>query len=158
MLEERKNMNHIIGQLTAKLVSAYFARNHVPSSQIPKVMIDVHSVLTGLATRRPVVQPDTERDKPSAAQIRRSIGDEGIISFIDGRPYKTLKRHLKKHSLDPNTYRERYGLPADYPMVSPGYSKTRSSLAKVHRLGQREGLQHSVASPSPKRSKGRSDP
>jgi predicted transcriptional regulator len=155
MMEERKTMNFAIEKLTAKLVSAYFARNHVPSAEIAKVMTDVHSALALLATSRTPVDSDADLDKPSPAQIRKSIREEGLISFIDGRPYQTLKRHLKKHRLDPKSYRERYGLPADYPMVSPGYSKTRSSLAKVHRLGRKEAPQP-AAPVTPKRSKGRS--
>lgn len=61
---------------------------------------------------------------------------EGIISFLDGKTYKTLKRHLSTHGLDPHGYRARFGLPADYPMVAPEYAKRRSELAKSIGLGQ----------------------
>ena len=74
-------------------------------------------------------------EMPSAAQIRKSINPDGIVSFIDGKTYKTLKRHLTSRGLDPKSYRARYGLPADYPMVAPSYAAQRSALAKTIGLG-----------------------
>lgn len=68
--------------------------------------------------------------------IKRSIGHDGLISFVDGKTYKTLKRHLTGHGLSPAQYRTKYGLPADYPMVAPSYSEARSALAKAIGLGQ----------------------
>ena len=83
--------------------------------------------------------PDVEVEKPSPAQIRKSVRHDGIVSFIDGKTYKTLKRHLTSHGLDPRSYRDRYGLPADYPMVAPGYAERRSALAKAIGLGSAGG-------------------
>ncbi len=80
--------------------------------------------------------PAGEVQKLSAAQIRKSVRYDGIVSFIDGKTYKTLKRHLTKHGLDPQSYRDRYGLPADYPMVTASYSEQRSALAKAIGLGE----------------------
>ena len=77
-----------------------------------------------------------EIEKPGAAQVRKSVRQDGIVSFIDGKTYKTLKRHLTSHGLDPRAYRDRYGLPADYPMVAPNYAAARSHLAKQMGLGQ----------------------
>lgn len=74
--------------------------------------------------------------KLSAAEIRKSITPDALISFIDGKPYKTLKRHLTTHGLDPAGYRAKYGLPADYPIVSEKYSAARSELARTLGLGQ----------------------
>jgi predicted transcriptional regulator len=94
--------------------------------------------MSGLASGN-VPDADTsaaEVVKPSGAQIRKSIRDDGIVSFIDGKTYKTLKRHLTKHGLDPQSYRERYGLPANYAMVAPSYAAQRSALAKAIGLGQ----------------------
>ncbi|MCJ2101238.1 MucR family transcriptional regulator, partial [Methylobacterium sp. E-046] len=65
-----------------------------------------------------------------------SVRPDGIVSFIDGKTYKTLKRHLTSHGLDPKSYRDRYGLPSDYPMVAPSYAEQRSALAKAIGLGQ----------------------
>jgi predicted transcriptional regulator len=77
-----------------------------------------------------------EFDRPSASEIRKSARPDGIVSFLDGKTYKTLKRHLTSHGLDPKAYRERYGLPADYPMVASAYAEQRSALAKAIGLGQ----------------------
>jgi predicted transcriptional regulator len=75
--------------------------------------------------------------KPSAAEIRKSVKPAGIVSFIDGKVYRTLKRHLSKNGFTPESYRTAYGLPADYPMVAADYSAQRSSLAKEIGLGRR---------------------
>lgn len=83
-------------------------------------------------------EPVIEFDKPTPAQIRKSITPDALTSFIDGKPYKTLKRHLTKHGLTIETYRERYGLPQDYPSTAASYSAQRSALAKQLGLGQRE--------------------
>ena len=74
---------------------------------------------------------------PTDAQIEASIQHDGLISFIDGRSYKTLKRHLTAHGLTPERYRAKYGLPADYPMVAPGYAAKRSEIAKAIQLGHK---------------------
>lgn len=67
--------------------------------------------------------------------MRRSIEHDGIVSFLDGRRYQTLKRHLTKHGLDPKSYRERFGLPSDYPMVASAYSERRATIARSNGLG-----------------------
>ena len=72
-----------------------------------------------------------------AATIRRSITPDALISFIDGQPYRMLKRHLTTHGLTPQRYRQRYSLPADYPMTAPNYSAARSELAKALGLGRK---------------------
>ena len=77
-----------------------------------------------------------EVEKATPAEIKRSITPDALISFIDGKPYKTLKRHLTGHGLDPQSYRLRYGLPADYPMVATNYAAQRSELAKSLGLGR----------------------
>lgn len=71
------------------------------------------------------------------ASVKRSITPDALISFIDNRPYKTLKRHLTRHGHDMKTYREAYGLPSDYPFVAPNYSATRSEIARKLGLGAR---------------------
>mgnify|MGYP002381809989 CR=1 FL=1 len=79
--------------------------------------------------------PAPRRTTP--AQVRKSITPEALISFEDGRSYKTLRRHLATHGLTPDEYREKWGLPADYPMVSANYSAARSAMAKSLGLGQK---------------------
>ena len=73
----------------------------------------------------------------SDAQVEASIQETGLISFIDGRSYQTLKRHLTAHGLTPERYRAKYGLPADYPMVAPGYAARRSEIARAIQLGHK---------------------
>ncbi|MGV7034869.1 MucR family transcriptional regulator [Methylobacterium symbioticum] len=118
----------------AGLVAAYVTHNHVAAADLPALLGTVHRALAGLGL--PAVEPQPEVEKPSPAEIRRSITDDYLTSFIDGGRYKTLRRHLRNHGLTPEGYRARYGLPPDYPMTSPGYSARRSELAKAIGLGQ----------------------
>lgn len=127
--------------IASDVVAAYVSHNHVASSDVPAVIATVHACLTRLASGTPDV-PVAAPDRPSAAQIRRSVQHDCIISFIDGGSYKTLKRHLTAHGLTPDSYRERFGLPGDYPMVAPSYSERRSTLAKEYGLGSSSGESH----------------
>lgn len=103
-----------------------------------KSMFDTVSALAGAA-------PDATPSEPAqefvgAVTARKSLGSpEHIISMIDGKPYKTLRRHLSGHGLTPDDYRARYGLKADYPMVAPVYSETRRAMAKKIGLGRKPG-------------------
>ncbi len=126
---------------TVDVVAAYVSNNSVPTAELPALIASVHEALNRVASG-PVAQATETVEKPTPAQIRKSIRPDGLVSFIDGKSYKTLKRHLTKHGLDPHTYRERYGLPADYPTTSANYSAQRSALAKSLGLGQpgRTGL------------------
>ena len=85
--------------------------------------------------RRVADKPEFEKPSPSA--IRRSITPGALISFIDGKPYQTLKRHLRTNGLDIEGYRARYGLPADYPATGANYSATRAELARKMGLGRK---------------------
>ncbi len=120
---------------TVDVVAAYVSNNSVPTAELPTLIASVHEALNKVASG-PVAQASEAFEKPTPAQVRKSIRPDGLISFIDGKAYKTLKRHLTKHGLDPHTYRERYGLPADYPTTSANYSAQRSALAKSLGLGQ----------------------
>ena len=125
-------------QRAGDIVAAYVSNNSVPIAELPNLIRSVHDAVRGLTSGR-VLSPisvASEVDKPSAAQIRKSVRDDGITSFIDGKTYKTLKRHLTSHGLDAKSYRERYGLPTDYPLVAPSYAERRSALAKAIGLGQ----------------------
>lgn len=116
------------------LASVYLANNQVPVEEIGKVIQACHSAIAGLD--KPAEQP-VETVALTPAQIRKSVRDEALVSFIDGKPYKSLKRHLTKHGLDPAGYRQRFGLPPEYPMTAPAYSRQRSALAKQSGLGVR---------------------
>ena len=122
-------------ELAADLVAAYVSNNNVPVSELPKAIASVHAALTGLG-KEVTVEP-AALEKASAAQIKKSIAPDALISFIDGKPYKTLKRHLTKHDLTMEGYRARYGLPSDYPSTSAAYSAQRSELARSLGLGQK---------------------
>jgi predicted transcriptional regulator len=123
-------------EVAADIIAAYVSRNSVPASEIPALIAKVHATISGLSTVTSGNETGgAEVEKPTPSQIRKSIQYDGLISFIDGRSYKTLKRHLTAHGLDPPGYRERYGLPADYPVVAPSYAAQRSALAKAISLG-----------------------
>ena len=121
-------------ELAADLVSAYVSNNSLPAADLPGLLTQVHTALVSLSA--PAASPEDAVEKPTPAQIKKSITPDALISFLDGKPYKTLKRHLSTHGLDFDTYRSRYGLPADYPTVSANYSAARSALAKDLGLGQ----------------------
>lgn len=124
----------------ADIVCAYVSNNHVAPADLPALIANVHAALSALNTGDAANRvAEVPVEKVTAAQVRKSVTPDALISFIDGRPYKTLKRHLTKFGFSPATYRERYGLPSDYPMVAPSYSETRSSLARSLGLGQRNG-------------------
>lgn len=122
--------------LTGDIVAAYVSNNPVRPSDLPDLIRTVHAALNGLAGGTSGAAPEAEIEKPTAAQIRKSVTPDGIVSFLDGRTYKTMKRHLNTKGFDPRSYRERFGLPADYPMVAPNYAAQRSALAKSIGLGR----------------------
>lgn len=116
------------------IVAAYVSNNGVPTAALPALIADIHSALSGLGRGR--ASEASAAEKPTSAQIRKSITLDALISFIDGKPYKTLKRHLSTHGMTVEEYRARYGLPRDYPTTAASYSEQRSALAKSAGLGQ----------------------
>jgi predicted transcriptional regulator len=121
-------------ELTTNLVSAYVSNNPVPVSELPTLIASTHAALTGLG--KGAEMEATAVEKLTPAQIRKSITPDALISFIDGKPYKTLKRHLTGNGLTIEQYRERYGLPRDYPSTAASYSALRSEMAHKLGLGQ----------------------
>lgn len=120
--------------LTVQLLSAYVANNIVASEDLAGLIQSTRAALIAETAPEPV---GTVEHVP-AVSVRKSIASrEHILSLIDGRPYKTLKRHLATHGLTPAEYRERYGLPASYPMVAQAYSEQRRAVAQKLGLGQR---------------------
>ncbi|MEE7451229.1 MucR family transcriptional regulator [Methylobacterium radiotolerans] len=124
-----------ISDVTLRVVTAYLSNNALPHSSVPPLLATVHGALSALADRSTAAEAPPEQ--PNAAQIRGSVRENGIVSFIDGRSYKTMKRHLTAHGLTPDLYRARYGLPDDYPMTAPGYAERRSEIARAIRLGRK---------------------
>ncbi|WP_082503975.1 MucR family transcriptional regulator [Methylobacterium sp. Leaf117] len=129
--------------LTAGLVAAYVAKNSVPATELPDLMAKVHASLSKL-TSTASVKP-SKPEPPTPAQVRKSITSDALISFEDGKPYKTLRRHLTRRDLSPESYRAKWGLPADYPMTSASYSAQRSELARSFGLGQHRRKSSSIA-------------
>jgi len=125
--------------LATDIVAAYVSNNPVRPADLPDLIRSVHAALSCLANGTAQSAAEPEVEKPTAAQIRKSVTPEGIVSFLDGKTYKTMKRHLTGHGLDPQSYRQRFGLPADYPMVAPEYAARRSELAKSIGLGRITG-------------------
>jgi len=138
VIEGTSRSDFNLNELAGRIVAAYVSNNPVPVSDLPNFIRLVHGTIAGLSSGgvAAVTVLAGIGERPTQGQIRKSIRDDGIVSFVDGRTYKTLKRHLSSHGLDPRGYRERYGLPADYPMVAPGYAAQRSALAKAIGLGQ----------------------
>ena len=121
--------------LTAQIVSSHVANNTVSAGELPQLIGEVYQSLAGLG-REPEPREEEQRPTP-AVPIRKSVHDDYIICLEDGKKLKMLKRHLKTaYNMTPEEYRERWGLPADYPMVAPNYAKARSDLAKQMGLGQ----------------------
>ena len=135
-------------ELTAEIVAHYVANNAVSIDQLPALIRTISETLTGLD--KPEAPADPQEAKPTAAQIRKSIRSEGLVSFVDGKTYKTLKRHLTTHGLTVAEYKERFGLPKDYPTTSPEYSAHRSQMAKSLGLGrQRAAVAKPAEDPTP---------
>jgi predicted transcriptional regulator len=120
--------------LTADIVSAYVSNNSVPATEIPALINQVHAALARVSTTRG--EHSAEAAKPAVA-VKKSITADFIVCLEDGKKFKSLKRHLRtQYSMTPEQYREKWGLPADYPMVAPNYAAARSQLAKQMGLGQ----------------------
>jgi predicted transcriptional regulator len=125
-----------LASLTADIVAAYVAANRVGVADLPALIESVHRALRGLNSPALEASPVDEVTK-SRAEIRKSITPDALISFVDGRPYRTLKRHLSTYGMTMADYRGRYGLSEDYPSTAPSYSAQRSALARSTGLGRR---------------------
>ena len=122
-------------ELSTEIVCAYVSHNAISPSDLQKVIADVHTALKGL---RGAEAPQPAEELRPAVPVRKSVAPDYIICLEDGKKFKSLKRHLRTHyNLTPEEYREKWGLPADYPMVAPSYSETRSRLAKDNGLGRK---------------------
>lgn len=120
--------------MTVGIVANYVAHNRIGPESLPSLITSTHAALANAGSS--VVVQEEAVEKPSTAQVRRSISDAGLTSFIDGKIYQSLRRHLTTHGFTPESYRATFGLRSDYPMVSPAYSAKRSALAKALGLGQ----------------------
>jgi predicted transcriptional regulator len=131
MSDETPTPNYI--ELAADIVSAFVSNNSVPIADLPSLIGNVHLALQNVG--QPTAKQEEAKPTP-AVSIRKSITPDYLISLEDGKQYKSLKRHLTKLGLTPEAYREKWGLPRDYPMVAATYAAKRSELAKSLGLGQ----------------------
>ncbi len=130
MVEDGKR-NGLLPMVT-EIVSAHLSNNSVTMSDIPRLINEVYTALSGLG--QPQSKP-AERQEPAIA-LKKSVTADYIVCLEDGKKLKMLKRHLRTaYGLTPEQYREKWGLPADYPMVAPNYAKKRSTLARQIGLG-----------------------
>ncbi len=131
---EKQTTTEDLLTLTTEIVSSHVSNNTVAISDVPQLIEQVYRTLSSLG---PEAAQKQERPQP-AVPIRRSVQPDHIVCLEDGKKLKMLKRHLKTaYNMTPEEYRERWNLPADYPMVAPNYAKQRSKLAKQIGLGTR---------------------
>lgn len=123
-----------LASLTVDIVVSFLEANKVRADDVAGLIHTVHDALSAIERpAQPVAETPTQL---TAAQIRKSITPERLISFEDGVGYTMLRRHLAARGLTPDGYRRKWGLPPDYPMTAPHYSAVRSNLAKVLGLGR----------------------
>lgn len=137
MAEENKELNTI--ELATELTIAWLnnPNNRVSSDEVPAFLQKMHSTINDLSSGtsgQEGASAPSESAYTPAVSVRKSLASKDhIVSMIDGKPYKTLRRHLSTHGLSPAEYRERYNLKPDYPMVAPNYSEHRRAMA--HKIG-----------------------
>jgi len=120
--------------LTASIVSAYVSNNPTTAAEIPGLISQIHAALVRVSNSG--AEPPPEPVKP-AVSVKKSMTSDYLVCLEDGKRFKSLKRHLRtQYNMSPEQYREKWGLPADYPMVAPNYAVARSQLAKKMGLGQ----------------------
>jgi predicted transcriptional regulator len=127
--------------LAAEITAAYVANNALSPVEIPNLLKAIHASLRDIAaTSVAGYQPPVEAAPPQkpAVPINKTVSPDHIVCLEDGQSFRSLKRHLgTAHNMSPQQYREKWGLPADYPMVAPNYAEARSEMAKKIGLGQR---------------------
>jgi predicted transcriptional regulator len=148
-------------ELTIEVVSAFVSRNNIRPEDVPALIASTHAAIAALQNpAEPEVTEPAEPEHVPAVTVRKSLASKDhIISMIDGKPYRTLKRHLSTNGLTPAEYIARYKLPKDYPMVAPSYSEARRDMAKKIGLGRKPGAKApakaAAAAPAPSKTRGR---
>lgn len=123
-------------ELVSDIVSAYVAHNTVPVADLPRLIERVHATLQELEG---APAAEMRQELKPAVSIKKSVTDDHIVCLEDGKKFKSLKRHLRtRYDMSPEEYREKWGLPADYPMVAPNYARQRSDLARAMGLGHQK--------------------
>lgn len=141
-MSEEANYDNV--ELAAELTAAWLSNqnNRVDADQVPAFLRSMHATLSELAnssgsTTGDMADSSSEEHVPAVSARKSLASKDHIISMIDGKPYKTLRRHLSGHGLTPEQYRARYNLKSDYPMVSENYSEQRRAMAKKIGLGRK---------------------
>jgi len=132
---EEQSPSNALAELTAVIVSAYVSNNTLVAADLPSLIEETSDALRQAAIK--AAQPLKEELIP-AVPIKNSVTPDYIVCLEDGKKFKALKKHLRtSYQLSPEDYREKWGLPYDYPMVAPNYAAARSALAKKMGLGQK---------------------
>ncbi len=123
-------------ELSTEIVCSYISHNDLNSADLPRLITDVHVTLRSLRAQD---SGNVEFDRKPAVPVKKSVAQDYIICLEDGKKFKSLKRHIRTHyNLSPEEYREKWGLPSNYPMVAPNYSQVRSALARANGLGKKD--------------------
>lgn len=129
--------------LAAEITAAWLGNPNTRASadEVPAFLTRMYQAVTGLEQPQSAAVEELPPEAfTPAVSVRKSLASpDRIISMIDGKPYKTLRRHLSRHGLTPEQYRERYNLKSDYPMVAANYSESRRAMAKQIGLGRKPG-------------------
>ncbi len=125
--------NEELLRMTTDIVASFLTHNSVPAENVPEMIKSVHATMKEISGDTPKPEP---KAKP-AVPISKSVHDDYIVCLEDGKKLKMLKRYLRsQYDMSPEDYRRKWGLPADYPMVAPNYSRRRSEFAKEIGLGR----------------------
>jgi len=155
-MSEESELNAV--ELATEITIAWLGNqnNQVSADEVPAFLRSIHKAVTELAIGSNETGEEQEAEEfTRAVSVRKSLASKDhIISMIDGKPYKTLRRHLSTHGLTPEEYRQRYNLKPDYPMVSENYSARRSEMAKKIGLGQKGRAAKSASKSSPAKARG----
>ena len=137
-------------ELATELTIAWLsnANTRANAEEVPAFLARMHDAVNALAGSGQAAEPEEApaQDHQPAVSVRKSLASKDhIISMIDGKPYKTLRRHLSSQGLTPEQYRDRYNLKSDYPMVAENYSTHRREMAKKIGLGRKPGEKRTPA-------------
>jgi predicted transcriptional regulator len=143
-------------ELATELTIAWLSNPNTRASadEVPNFLLKMHEAICGLVSPGEQEQAEPAQEHTPAVSVRKSLASKDhIISLIDGKPYRTLRRHLAGHGLTPEQYRERYKLAPDYPMVAQSYSEKRREMATKIGLGRKRKAEATpVPAPAPAKS------
>jgi len=140
-------------ELATDLTIAWLSNPNTRASadEVADILLKMHDTIRGLASRSEQEQDPPAEEYIPAVSVRKSLASKDhLISMIDGKPYKTLRRHLSGHGLTPEQYRTRYNLAPDYPMVAPNYSEARREMARHIGLGRKRKVTAALAPAKPR--------